>query len=346
MPMTRRRFARNLLEVSACLGAAGSVSLLGPRALAQPRRAAANGAPAGGTDELILLGTQGGPNYTPERGETASALVVDGTAYLVDCGYGTLGALIERDLDYLRVGHVFVTHLHDDHTADLAALLSHQWTSGRVTPTVVHGPYGTERLVEAAVAFGAANATIRLVDEARSVKPEDLFRGTDIGATSTPNEVFRDERVRVSAVENTHYPQASRERMAHRSIAYRFDTPSRSIVFSGDSAYSPNLVALAEGADVLLCEAMDVAAMRRAFDAKVAAGAYADNPEGIWRHIAATHTSTEDAGRMAQQAGVNTVVLNHVLPGALSNLPDETYIAGVRKTFSGEVIVGRDFMTL
>src|SRR5690606_89281 len=276
-------------------------------------------------DRLILLGTQGGPNYTPERGETASALVVRDATYLIDCGYGTLGALIEAGLNYLEVGRVFLTHLHDDHTADLAAFLSHQWTSGRVTPTVVHGPYGTKALVEAALAFGAANAAIRLADEARSVEPASLFRGVDVSASDEPAEVFRDERVRVSAAENAHFPDDVRTRMAHRSIAYRFDTPSRSIVFAGDSAYTASVDALARNADVLVCEAMEVAAMRRAFDAKVAAGAYADNPEGIWEHIAGTHVSTEDAGRMAQEAGVKTLVMNHVLPGALGNLSDETY---------------------
>jgi len=344
MPMTRRRFARNLLAVSAGVGAAGSCSLLPLSAFAQKTGGSPSGAAA--ADRLILLGTQGGPNYTPERGETASALVVDDATYLIDCGYGTLGALIEAGLDYLDVGRVFLTHLHDDHTADLAAFLSHQWTSGRVSPTVVHGPHGTNALVGAAVAFGAANATIRRVDEARSVEPAKLFHGVDVSASDEPVEVFRDDRVRVSAAENTHYPDDARAKMAHRSIAYRFDTPSRSIVFAGDTAYSPSLVALARNADVLVCEAMEVNAMRRAFEAKVAAGAYADNPEGIWKHIVGTHVSTEEAGRMAQEAKVKTLVMNHVLPGALGDLPDETYIAGARKAFSGEIVVGHDLLTL
>ena len=86
--------------------------------------------------------------------------------------------------------------------------------------------------------------------------------------------------------------------------------------------------------------------MRRAFDAKVAAGAYADNPEGIWHHIAGTHTSTEEAGRMAAEAEVGLLVLSHLVPGAMSDLPDDAYIEGVRKAYSGEVVVGRDFMEL
>lgn len=344
MIVTRRGFVSTSCRIlTAAL--AGAVAPIGP-AFAQVRKDGTNDRAARDADRLILLGTQGGPNYLPQRSESGNALVVDGVTYLIDCGYGTLGALIEAGLDYLEIANVFLTHLHDDHTSDLAALLSHQWTTGRIEPTTVHGPHGTRALVEAAVAFGAANAAIRLVDEARSVDPKDLFRGIDIAAPEKPTEIFADERVHVRAVENTHYPDEAREAMPHRSVAYRFDTPYRSIAFSGDTAYSPALVELARGADVLVCETIEVDAMRRAFETKVAAGAYADNPEAIWHHIVTTHTSTEDAGRMAAEAEVGLLVLSHLVPGALSDLPDEAYIEGVRKTFSGRVVVGRDFMEL
>ena len=81
---------------------------------------------------LLLLGTQGGPNFNPVRGESASAVLLDDRIYLVDCGYGALGALTRANLNYRNVDHVFLTHLHDDHAADLVALLGHQWTGGRV----------------------------------------------------------------------------------------------------------------------------------------------------------------------------------------------------------------------
>src|SRR5690606_10744747 len=153
-------------------------------------------------------------------------------------------------------------------------------------------------------------------------------------------------RVAVTAVANSHYPEESRRRMTHRSLAYRFDTGRRTFVFSGVTAYSEALVSLARRADVLVCEAMDVAAMRKACEAMVADGAYADNPEGIWRHIVESHTSTEDAGRMAEEAGVGLLVLNHLIPGALGDLNDQAYIDGVRRTYSGDVVVGRDLMEL
>ena len=301
--------------------------------------------PTKGT-HLVLLGTQGGPNFNAERNESANAVVVDGRVYLVDVGEGALGGLRKSGLSHRSIGRVFLTHLHDDHSADVASLLSHQWTDGRTEPTVVAGPSGTAELVSAALQFGHANATIRLVDEARSIEPADLFRGEDLEATPAPKEIYRDDRVTVSSIENTHFPEAAKQQMPYRSLSYRFESRDRSIVFSGDTAYSANLVRLARGAQVFVCEAMEVASMRQAFERMVANGAYADNPEGIWKHIVDTHTSTVEAGRMAAEAEVGTLVLSHLIPGALQPLPDEVYLAGVRQHFDGHAVVGKDLLVL
>lgn len=327
-------------QVLACAGAAVAPHLAGRSSVA------AQAASAGSGSRLVLLGTQGGPNYTATRGEAANAVIVDGQPYLVDCGYGTLAALKKAGVNHRQIARIFLTHLHDDHTADLAALLNRQWTDGRVEPVTVAGPFGTRRMVEAVIAFGEANAAIRLVDEARSVKPADMFRGQDIDATATPLEVYRDDRVTVRSIENTHYPAESKQKMPYRSVAYRLDAGGRSFVFSGDTSYSTGLVALAKGAEILVCEAIDVVAMRKAFDGMVARGMYADNPEGVWRHIVDTHTTLEEAGRMAAEAGVRTLVLSHLVPGALDPLSDDAYLAPARKTFRGNVVVGRDQLVL
>jgi ribonuclease BN (tRNA processing enzyme) len=210
----------------------------------------------------------------------------------------------------------------------------------------VLGPYGTEKLVDAALAFAEANTVIRLADEDRSVEPEDIFSGRDIDVTAAPTEVFADDLVTVSSVENTHFPEASKDKFRYRAVSYRIDSRDRSITISGDTAYSDNLVRLAEGSDVLVCETMEVAATRANFERRVAAGAYADNPEGIWQHIVETHLTTEDTGRIAAEAGVSTLVLTHLIPGGLTDLPDEAYVEGVRRHFDGEIIVGRDLMVI
>lgn len=321
------------------LGLLGSSAVLGSRP--------GWGAAAAGGLKAILLGTQGGPNFNLTRGESSSVVLLDDRLYLVDAGYGTLGALTRANLNYRDVGHVFLTHLHDDHTADLVALLGHQWTGGRVEETVIHGPSGTARLVAAAVRYNNVNEEIRLVDEARSVRGTDLAEAREIEATSTPVEVLVDGDLTVRAIENTHYPDAAKAHTTQRSLALRFDARGRGIVFSGDTAYSRNLVELARGADVLVCEAMHVAATRRNFDERVKAGAYADNPEGIWKHIVDTHTPLDVAGRMAREAGVRTLVLNHIIPGGWEpGLDDEFYRREAAREFRGTIIVGRDGLVI
>jgi ribonuclease BN (tRNA processing enzyme) len=327
------------------VGAAG-VASLGLRLPLAAQPAAANApAPPPGT-RLVMLGTRGGPGVDPTRSETASAVVVDGIPYLVDCGYGTMRALVAAGLGFQPVSTVFLTHLHDDHTADLAAMLAHQWTGSKATPTHVYGPYATASTVQGAIAFFRANVEIRMVDEGRTVAPETLFFGHDADVGNEPIRVFADERVVVTAATNTHFPERFVARMRHRSLGYRFETATRSICFSGDTAYSANIVRLARGADVFVCEVMD----HRTYEnnmARAKEAADAGNPENIFRHIAETHSTPSDVGRMATEAGVKTVVLNHQLRGtAAQGFTISSFIDGVRAGFDGQVIVGEDQLVI
>ncbi len=348
------RSRRAVLKDLAALAGAGAATGFAPLALAPSRASAQSVAPPAPADEsgayVVMLGTQGGPSVNLRRSQTAAAVVVDGTPYLVDCGYGTVRSLVESGLGYSKIANVFLTHLHDDHSIDLAALLSLQWTGRRTQPTNVYGPYGTEALVEGALAFFRANTEIRVADEGRTVRPETLFHGHDLAATSSPAKAFEDERVRITSIENTHFPERSKAKMPYRSIGYRIEAAGRSIVFSGDTNYSKNIVELARGADLFICEAMDVAQHDRLVAAADAAKAKGGPLYTILRHVIDTHSTTEVAGRMAAEAHVKTLVLYHLLPGSngpiSKEVPDTTYIAGAKKFFDGEVIVGRDQMRL
>jgi len=297
---------------------------------------------------LVLLGTRAGPGIDLTRGQTGSAVVVDGRPYLVDCGYGTVRQLVASKVGYLQISTMFFTHLHDDHTGDVPALFSYQWTNGKRTPTEAYGPYGTSRLVTASVAVIHVNVEIRTADEGRTVDVDTQFHGHDVSASDTPVQVFKDDRVTVTAVENTHYPPRSKANMMHRSLALRMDTRDRSIVFAGDTAYSGNVARLARGADVLVCEVADAGAlaqMQERSKAETAAG----RPNNIFRHVAETHSSPADVGRMAMEAGVRLVVLNHQLAGPAAGglaYPVTLFIQGVRQVYSGEVVVGQDLMVL
>jgi ribonuclease BN (tRNA processing enzyme) len=338
--------ARTTATRRAVLAGAAGIATLGLRLplAAQPTAATAPAPPPG--TRLVMLGTRGGPGVDITRSETASAVIVDGVPYLVDCGYGTMRALVASGLGFQRVSTVFLTHLHDDHTADLAAMLAHQWTSSKAAPTHVYGPYATASTVQGAIAFFRANVEIRMVDEGRTVAPETLFFGHDADVGNEPVRVFADERVVVTAATNTHDPERFVARMRHRSLGYRFETATRSICFSGDTAYSANIVRLARGADVFVCEVMD----HRTYEnnmARAQEAADAGNPESIFRHIAETHSTPTDVGRMATEAGVKTVVLNHQLRGtAAQSFTISSFIDGVRAAFNGQVIVGEDQLVI
>ena len=343
--MNDRPNARTLTRRTVLRGAAGLAALgLTGRTLAQ--NGGANRPPPPPGTRLVLLGTRGGPGVVLERSESASAVVVDGVPYLVDCGYGTMRALVQSGIGFQPVGTIFLTHLHDDHTADIAAMLAHQWTGSKATETNIYGPYGTAQTVEGALLFSRANVEIRTIDEGRTKPPETLFFGHDVDVGDDPVRVFADERVVVTAATNTHYPERAVARMKHRSLGYRFETSTRSICFSGDTAYSANIVRLARGADVFVCEVMD----HRTYEnnmARAAEAAAAGNEENIFRHVAETHSTPSVVGQMAKEAGVKTVVLNHQLRGqAAQGFTISSFIDGVRAVFDGNVIVGEDQLVI
>jgi ribonuclease BN (tRNA processing enzyme) len=338
--MKRRELLKNLAGMAGMAAVGTGASLFG-----QTRRGERGAAASTGTT-LILLGTQGGPGVSLTRSQTASVVMAGGQPYLVDCGYGTVRGVVQAGIRLVEISNVFVSHLHNDHTADLAALLSLKWTSGQTNPqpTTVWGPPGSRAMVDGALAFFKGDNEIRIVDEGRTVKAENIFKGRDLNAPKV-TEIFKDERVTVQAIENTHFPDRAKAKMEHRSLAYRFNAPDRSIVFSGDTAYSPGLVELARGADFFVCEAMAMASQRQ-FQANNRGNAA--NTESIGRHVLETHSSTEDVGRMAAEAKVKTVVLYHLIgvPGQRGGSVEDAFIPDVQKHFGGKVIVGADQMRL
>jgi ribonuclease BN (tRNA processing enzyme) len=280
-----------------------------------------------------------------KRAQTASVIMVDGTPYLVDCDYGTVRNLVAPNINGQKIEKIVFTHLHNDHTSDVPALFTLQWTGGRSKPIDLYGPYGTASMVRAAVEYCKADEEIRTVDEGRTAKVEDLYNGHDIDVTSKLTPVFKDERVTVTASESTHYPEHSRAQMPHRAMGVRFDTPTRSIVITGDTNYSKNLVELAKGVDVFVCEVMDQATRDRWLE-QLKRDPQAGEKASITRHVAETHSTPEDVGRMAAEAKVKLVVLNHLLTSAGTTAPLATLIDGVRKVYSGEVIVGEDLLMI
>src|SRR4029453_3430343 len=198
---------------------------------------------------LITLGTAAGPSLRPDRAQSSNLLTVNGTHYVVDAGDGVARRLAKAGINVREIGTVFITHHHDDHTAGLGTLLSVAWDQNPPKPIHVYGPPRTVELVTAAVQYFTISAEIRIADGGRSVPIAQVFFGHDVGTGA----VYQDANVRVTAAENSHFdfhegPAAGK----HKSYSYRFETPDRVIVFTGDTGASDAVTELAKGADLLV----------------------------------------------------------------------------------------------
>jgi len=290
---------------------------------------------------LVTLGTSGGPLPRPGRTQSSNLLVVNGTPYLIDAGDGAVRRIVRSGHDFRRVGQVFITHPHSDHTNGLATLLNAQWEYQRREPTDVYG-YGVASLVKGAIAYLTPNAEIRW-SEGKRTRMEDVFRGHDVA----PGAVYQDANVRVTAVENTHFNFAPDSPGAgkYRSYSYRFDTPGRVVVFTGDTGPSPALTELAKGADVLVTEVtqvedvIEVLKKNGNWQTKSAA-----EQAGWIQHMRQEHVTPEDVGRMAAAAGVKTVVLTHLSPSVDPKDDFQRYVDGAKKFFPGPVLLAKDLM--
>jgi ribonuclease BN (tRNA processing enzyme) len=302
--------------------------LLGAAALAStalwPRAAASQPA----STKLILLGTGGGPRPRRASSAPAQVIVVDGAAYVVDCGDGVARQLVLAGVPLASLRNIFITHHHSDHNADYGNLIWLAWAAGLRTRVDAWGPPPLSRMTELFLEMNAYDIRTRIADEGRV----PLAPLVHVHELSEGGVILKDERVEVTAALVRHPPVVP-------AFGYRFDARDRSIVISGDTAPSDALIELARGADVLVHDAFYPAAVDR-----LVAGV--PNATRLKESILSHHTAAEDAGRIAAQAGVGLLVLSHLVPADDPTLTEAMWIAAARKHFRGPIVVGRDLLEI
>jgi len=296
--------------------------------LTSGRRGHAQGAAVTKRTRLVMLATGGGPRPRKDRGNTAHALVVDNVLYLVDCGSGVARQLVQAGIALPTLRHVFITHHHSDHNLDYGNVIMQAWVSGLRTRVDAWGPPPLEKMTRLYFEMNAYDIDTRIADEGRP----PLVPLVHVHELSQAGPVTQDERVKVTAALVDHPPVVP-------AFAFRFDGPDRSIVFSGDTNKSDNLVRLAQGADLLVHEALWVPAVDRLV-------ARIPNAATLKKHIIDSHTAVEDVGRVAAAAGVKTLVLSHLVPADDPAITEQMWIDAARAYFKGEIVVARDGMEL
>lgn len=274
---------------------------------------------------IVMLGT-GTPRPFPDRSGPATAIVVGDRAYLVDAGPGVIRraeAAVEQKgvsaLDPAKITVAFITHLHSDHTAGLPDLILTPWVMGR-KQIDIYGPEGMEEMTQHVLAGWHRDIEIR--SKGLEQRPLQTVRAHDI----KPGVVYKDDKVTVTAFPVPHgqwWPNA---------FGYRFDTPDRSIVISGDTSPGPDLEANCKPCDVMIHE--------------VYSPSYTVAVMPDWNtYRSHYHTSTAEMGQIASRTKPGLLIIYHVSgrgPGPGGRPVDEQLLQEVHKNYTGKVVVGHD----
>ena len=313
MQFTRRQF---LVRVTS---AAVSYGVLSTLASGQEKK----------RTRIILLGTKGGPSVGKSgRSNPSTLILINDVPYVVDCGYGTTRQLIKAGVSMDRLRYIFITHHHSDHNQEYGPLIYNAWITGLPTQVDAYGPGGLKKMTRDYFSYMEFDIDTRIVDEGRP-DPRKMVVAHEFAKAGV---VLQNDDVKVSSCLVRHPP-------IKQAYAYRFDAKDRSVVISGDTAYSPELAEFAKGADVLVHEVMYLPGVE-------ALVKRLPNAKRLREHLMAAHTLPEDVGRVAAQAGVKTLVLSHFVPGDDPSITDEQWAEGVRRSFKGEIIVGKDLMEI
>lgn len=329
--------------------------------------AAANSTPAAPGDaklEVVLLGTQAGPPIeVSDRTGIASALVVDGRTYLIDCGRAAVTQFKRSGLRLDSLSTIFLTHLHADHLADyynFFLLGGYTWPDSIKKAVQVYGPGpagglpakfgggqaptvdaadptpGTAELTERCHEAYAYSSNVFIRDsgipDIRTLVNVHEIPLPDVGASYTntapamqPFPVMSDDKVKVSAVLVPHGP-------VFPAFAYRFETAYGSVTFSGDTTYTDNIPTLAHNTDLLIHEAINVE------------GA---NITPVFRsHLLTSHVEVQKIGPIAEKAGAKQLVLSHIADVAHPQIDTRQWQNWAQQGYHGKASIGQDLQRI
>jgi ribonuclease BN (tRNA processing enzyme) len=268
--------------------------------------------------QVVILGS-GNPVATPDAWGPAVAIVVNGVAYLVDCGPGVVrrAAAAEQKgiaaLSAPKLKYVFITHLHSDHTLGYPDLIFSPWVLGREEPLEAFGPRGLTSMTEHIEKAWEKDVDVRTNGLAHANRTGYKVQVHEV----EPGVVFKDANVTVRAFQVRHgsWDQA---------FGYRFETADRSIVISGDTSPTDEIAKACHGCDVLLHEAYVQAR-------------YASASPESQKYLRSFHTSTAEVAKIAADAKPHLLVLYH-----FAGSDHEARVREVKQYYGGEVVSAHD----
>ena len=280
-----------------------------------------------GSTRVVMLGT-GTPRPDPNRSGPATAIVVNDTPYLIDFGPGVIRratAAYEKGVTALGYGGVniktvFLTHMHSDHTVGYPDLIFTPWVMGRHEPLAVYGPKGIKAMTEHVLKAWQVDIDVRT-----NGLNQHNSTGCRVNAHEiAPGVVYRDGNVTVTAFPARHEDMVD-------SFSFRFDTPDRAIVISGDTAPTQALIDHSRGCDVLVHEAYSMEAFARS---RRMAGIPPTGP-----YIVSRAGGDRQHGEAGAARDLSPLKCRR-RPGNVDN--EEVLLRKIRQTYKGKVVAGHD----
>lgn len=270
---------------------------------------------------VVVLGT-GNPIPDPRRAGSGIAVIHKGRAYLFDIGAGVVrNATTARyrydipSLSPLRISAVFLTHMHNDHTADYPVLAGTLWWR-RQEPLSLYGPAGSIEMSEGMYAMMAPDVRLR----SGGSQPVGDAAAYRVDVTEIDEGVvFEADGMRIEAFEVDHGA-------VRPAFGYRITTEDKTIVISGDTARSEKLIQMARGADLLFHEVISDGGLSR-------------NSEAMQAYHKRSHTLASELGRIATEAKPGLLILYH---GLFYGVPEAQIVDEVRSTYAGPVVLAND----
>ncbi len=279
------------------------------------------------SDSLALMGVKGGPAIRPGSNMPTSMLLrLGGKTILVDAGLGATRGICDQGVALTDIDLIVITHLHSDHYLELGPFFHTAWTAGLNRTIPVIGPKGLDAYWAGFQNSMRFDIDLRIRDEGRC----DFNSLADI-------QVIKDEMtfdaVTLRTMRNIHPPITD-------TFALRFEASGKSVVLSGDTAYMDEMAPFAKGADLLVHEAM----LREGVEALCARMTNGD--ERLRTHILRSHTDAVDVGRIARDAGVKQLALNHMVPDGDPDFTDQHWETAAREHWDGPFLLGKDGMVI
>lgn len=269
--------------------------------------------------KLVLLGT-GTPIMVPNRYQSALAIIADEQPYIVDCGSGILQRLADarakgiKALANENLTRLFITHFHPDHTLGLPGFLIAPWNMHRTETIKIIGPKGIQKMVDGLFEVYKSGINEHLHHGPKPLSPIK----TDINEIQNEGIIYTDDKVEVEAIKVSHG--------TFEAYAYKFKTPDKTIVISGDTRPVDMLYEKAKNCDILVHEVFCETAMP-------------EMPQMYQDYFPKVHTGGIQLGKIAQEINPKLLVLTHQI---YYKRPAEDIISEIRQNYDGNLVYGND----